>query len=211
MEHFVQASLLVDHRSWFRTQFGFTKYRNINHVVCSIINFVKGILRDSSQKALLLSLDVEEAFDNVGHSSLINSLVSANFKKSFILIIQNYLTNRFLHFYHNNHHYVKKQTKGVPQGSVLGPLLWNIAIDRLADVGLKSERLLMYADDLFLLYKFDRRQKPTFVINHDIAAVQKYLQAYHLNCNLDKSNVISFGSAATSENIATSFGTIKFY
>ena len=137
--------------------------------------------------------------------------MSANFKKSLILIIQNYLTNRFLHFYHNNHHYVKKQTKGVPQGSVLGPLLWNIAIDRLADVGLKSERLLMYADDLFLLYKFDRRQKPTFVINHDIAAVQKYLQAYHLNCNLDKSNVISFGSAATSENIATSFGTIKFY
>ena len=210
VEHFVQASLLADYRSWFRTQFGFTKSRNINHVICSIINFVRSTSRDSSQKSLLLSLDVEGAFDNVCHSSLINSLMSANFKKSLILIIQNYLTNRFLHFYHNNHHYVKKQTRGVPQGSVLGPLLWNIAIDRLADIGLKSDCLLMYADDLFLLYKFDRRQQPTFVVNHDIAAVQKYLQAYHLNCNLDKSNIISFRSAATSENIATSFGMVKF-
>ena len=208
--HFINSSLIIDDRNWFTNQFGFVKHRNIDLVLCNLIHNIRNAISNEKQKCLLLSIDVEGAFDNIEHTALISSLQSTSLQHSITSMVANYLRNRFLHLNHMENQLIMKQSKGVPQGSVLGPLLWNISIDRICDLELEASRIFIYADDIFLLYVLNLRQQPSYVIERDLKKILTYLSAYGLTCNLAKSNIISFGTNTNMKTIKTSIGYIQF-
>jgi len=100
----------------------------------------------------VVSLDIRKAFDNINHELLINKLKYLfNFSPSAIKWFSNFLSNRIYITKVNNvfsHPIIKN--RGIPQGSVLSPILFNLFINDLTSIDYENN-LSLYADD-FLFY-----------------------------------------------------------
>lgn len=97
-------------------------------------------------------LDFRKAFDLVNHKILINKLRMYLCDESSVKFFESYLTGRTQKVYaHGNHSNVKNISHGVPQGSILGPLLFNIFINDLPlSLSAANTNCDMFADDTSL-------------------------------------------------------------
>ena len=112
-----------------------------------ILNFL-----DTPGAVRVLSIDFSKAFDNVLHYRIINSAVEFQLPMKIIEWLHSYLSHRFQCVrVHNTFSSRSKISSGVPQGSVLGPLLFCMAIDKFTCVSPNS-MCLKYADDVTILH-----------------------------------------------------------
>jgi hypothetical protein len=84
-------------------------------------------------------------------------------------------------------------TVGVPQGSILGPLLFIIFINDLPDV-LVDSRVALYADDTAIMYKSKSRSDIEDVLNRELARVAEWMHVNRLTVNASTTKVMLFGS-----------------
>ena len=133
-------------------QFGFRKGHSTVHQLQRVTNTIKQNKQVSKSTAMCL-LDVEKAFDNVWHDGLVYKLRHFDISPYLIKIIRNYLKDRR---YKVSLYGVNSNTfsipAGVPQGSLLGPVLYNIYtsdVPQLPDAGV----LAFFADDTAVMVK----------------------------------------------------------
>lgn len=126
---------------------------------------------DQQHVTLLLLFDFSKAFDSVCHATLLHKLRDANFAVSAIKWIASYLTGREQAVLDNDGvpSPFTPLNKGVPQGSVLGPLLFSLYINDIA-AGFNSSVLhIIYADDLQLYVRF-----PLYELQHYTTVMSQY-------------------------------------
>ncbi|UYV69240.1 hypothetical protein LAZ67_6002944 [Cordylochernes scorpioides] len=92
------------------------------------------------------------AFDNVLHSSILRALRKSDCPKNVHDLIRSFLAHRSVRLSVNGCTVTRRVSKGCPQGSVLGPFLWNIVFDELLTLGYKNSVFPQaYADDLVVV------------------------------------------------------------
>ncbi|GFU02601.1 probable RNA-directed DNA polymerase from transposon X-element [Trichonephila clavipes] len=126
-------------------QYGFTNKLSTLHPLLRLTeNISEGFQKKKSTGAVFL--DIQKAFDRVWINGLTFKLITFKIPHPLIHLIHSYLTNRSFRIRINetlsNEHSV---SAGCPQGSLLGPLLFNLYINDIPDYSLT--KINLYADD----------------------------------------------------------------
>lgn len=137
-------------------------------------------------------IDLKKAFDVVSWEVLLGKLESMGFRGLIYDILKSYLYNRRQAVYIDRlGSSVEVGECGVPQGSVLGPLLYSLHVLSLRDAGLTG-RYVTFADDTVLLYGGGDLEDLERVVNADLERYSGWLLCNKLKINILKTNFIFF-------------------
>ena len=146
-------------------------------------------------------LDLKKAFDTVDHCILLSKLSEIGVSPSSIKWFESYLNNRKQKTSCGNEiSAALPVTVGVPQGSILGTLLFLVYINNLPNA-VKNSEVTLYADDT-VLYCFSK--DPRLLedkLNEDLLMVAYWLRENKLTLNLDKTKSTIIGSNRKLGNI----------
>ena len=176
-----------------RKQFGFRKGLS---TVSALTSFADEVLLNMEQGKLCgaVFLDLTKAFDTVDHGILLRKLSEIGLCENSLQWFRSYITDRKQRTCCGNELSDELPvTHGVPQGSILGPLLFVIYINDLPSI-LDACQASFYADDTVIYYYGSSSQELTDKLNQDLLAVAKWLNEPKLTLNLDKTKCMLIGS-----------------
>lgn len=135
-------------------QYGFRKLKS----TCDALYLVKEYIQAATSQndvVIAISLDICNAFNSIKWRHIRRMLVERRFPVYIRKILNDYLCDRSVEFPTcKGDTQVRRVTAGVPQGSVLGPTLWNLTYDWALRVPLEEDTLVVgYADDTMLLIR----------------------------------------------------------
>lgn len=188
------TEFLECHKLLANLQSGFRKFRSCTSALLKVSDDIRQEI-DSNRHTILVLLDFSKAFDSVDHTLLLRKLeIYFNFSTSAIALIKSYLFNRRqLVSCNGKSSSLLPNTTGVPQGSILGPLLFSMFINDLPLV-LKHCSYHLYADDL-QIYASNVKDSLNLTvqqINNDLESIRQWSCANRLLLNAKKSLSIVF-------------------
>lgn len=175
-------------------QSGFRKNFSTSTALSGVLDTIVRDL-DAGKMSALVLLDFSKAFDTISHDLLCSKLRYYGFRWSAVGLISAYLSNRSQRVVLNGETSLSKPViSGVPQGSILGPLLF---ILYTADIlkGIECCSYQAYADDTQLSYSFfpTEHHIGEFVINRELRNISESSKKHNLILNPDKSVVLLLG------------------
>ena len=176
-----------------------TAYRKGNSTETTLLTLVENWKDAADQKQIVgvLSTDMSKAFDSLYPPLLIKKMEIYGFSKNAIDMMESYFENRKNRVkIGETRSQWMKSTRGCPQGSSLGPLLWNIYQNDLC-YNILNCNLSMYADDHQLYIAKETRTDVQNAINNNMVDVCKWYGDNFLHANPDKYQVLTISTAKT--------------
>ena len=176
---------------FYKHQFGFRKQHSTNHAILSIIEDIRNSL-DKREFVCGVFIDLEKAFDTVNHKILLQKLEHYGVRGICNSWFNSYLSNRKqkVKFKDKCSEYLDI-TCGVPQGSILGPLLFLIYINDM-NCAVTSSSVFHFADDTYLKYSSSSEKNIRKNMNKDLDDLFEWLCANRLSLNVSKTEFIIF-------------------
>lgn len=183
--HLDKLAILYDH------QYGFRKNRSTCTALIHLINKLACDI-DNQKVTAGVFLDLSKAFDTINHSILISKLNHYGIQGNALKLIKNYVSDRkqFVKFRdQTSNQYIVRC--GVPQGSILGPLLFILYINDLPNASSLIEPIL-FADDTSIFYSHKDLNQLILTLNSELDKISTWMKANKLSVNLKKTNYILF-------------------
>ena len=170
------------HLTWRNS--GYKKADSTINQLLYITHQIQQNLDDGDDTGLVF-LDQSRAFDRIWHEGLLAKIKSCGINGPLLTFLQSYLSNRKIRVViegcesdWNN------ISAGVPQGSILGPLLFLIYINDIT-TSLESQ-IHLYADDAVLMLNLHRDPTSIDIINRDLERLNEWADIWHMQFNASK-------------------------
>lgn len=171
-------------------QHGFMKGRSTTTNLVSFLDVVTAGMEGGGQVDAIYT-DYSKAFDRIDHSILLDKLSSAGIRGNLLRWFTSYVNNRCQTVVLNGFSSASFPIpSGVPQGSILGPLLFNIFINDISQC-FKYSRSQLFADDM-KIYKLITNSQDTELLQADLNALHDYCVRNKLDLNISKCCCITF-------------------
>jgi hypothetical protein len=181
-------------------QFGFRAGRSTLDAILHFQHFVLEGFRSCESahrptNVVVIFFDIAKAFDSVPHDKLLENLARKfSLPKVWIMFLRSYLTDRkMIVRVGSSFSSPTRVESGVPQGSVLGPTIFNAFINQLFDVPLsRKASIVMYADDLAYVHPVDESDSVSLV-QQDVDSISNRIKLTHLKLNASKCQLMVMG------------------
>ena len=185
-------------------QFGFREGKDITQAAIKLTTTIVKGYHDKLYVSCFF-LDLRKAFDTVDHPILLRKMYHMGLRDHINQYLNSYLSDREQYvqvgeFKSNN----MTITKGVPQGSILGPLLFCLYINDIVDF--VDDEVILFADDAVSIITADSSQRMYDKIRKLFSDLSSYLLSNKLVPNLGKSKLMFFNSRPKPNLEALSFG-----
>lgn len=207
----ILTSRIVEYLDKFQiisqSQFGFRRARSTEDAMAALVTQVYDSL-DKGDASMCIFVDLAKAFDTVSHEKLLNVLENLGFRGNTLCLLKSYLKNRT--------HCVsigdvtsksKQMTYGVPQGTVLGPVLFNIYLNDLYNIT-SSGYIVSFADDTAVFYRSSNWNNLKRLVQTDFVKIVQWFESRLLTINFEKTNFLPFTCYA---DTLPSFDTLTFH
>ena len=189
--HIRLYNFLEDNNILYEKQYGFRKK---NSTIFSLIEITEKIKEsiDKNKFGCGIFIDLRKAFDTVNHDILLKKLDHYGIRGTPLEWFKSYLKDRLQYVFLNGESSDRdKITCGVPQGSVLGPLLFLVYINDLPNIS-KILDFYLFADDTNIYYEDYSLQELEKKINKELRSLYTWLSVNRLSLNIDKTNFVIF-------------------
>ena len=190
LESFIRDALLnymEENKMFSKCQHGFRRHRSCVTQLLEVMNDLSSFEEDKIDFDILY-LDFAKAFDTVPHQRLINKLEAYGVEGAILKWISSFLSNRTQRVRVNNSYSNSTPVhSGIPQGSVLGPVLFTIYINDLPDV--VESICKIFADDT----KLYGPTQNSSIIQNDLKSLMKWSRLWLLGFNVPKCSVLHMG------------------
>ena len=183
------------------SQYGFLSKRSPTLAAIDYYECICEIVK-SGRCAVSVSLDLSKAFDTLDHGILFQKLEYYGVRGLPLSWLRSYLNNRSQKVSLGQTGIgspLLKISCGVPQGSVLGPVLFLIYINDI--VHSSNSNFFLFADDTTLLFPFTKQENPSNRISNELNKINLWLQANRLSLNAGKTQSILFGGTDEIQNV----------